>query len=112
LQKERAKKTGFLREAQKSPFFLLLFLLKKEKRGLRGGAPSGIILSMECTSAKNKGRCNCTYEPCDKKGKCCLCLGYHRDRGELPACLFNAEYERTYDRSISNFLKMHGAKRT
>jgi hypothetical protein len=26
----------------------------------------------------------------------------------LPACFFNAEYEKTYDRSIENFIKMRG----
>jgi hypothetical protein len=25
----------------------------------------------------------------------------------LPACFFNAQFERSYDRSISNFIKMH-----
>ncbi|HMK61258.1 MAG TPA: DUF6485 family protein [Dissulfurispiraceae bacterium] len=61
---------------------------------------------MDCISEKNKAMCNCTYEPCERKHKCCLCLHYHRKQGELPACYFSAQYERTYDRSISNFLKM------
>ncbi|HIJ60669.1 MAG TPA: hypothetical protein HPP56_08670 [Nitrospirae bacterium] len=60
---------------------------------------------MECTSEKNKKYCNCTYS-CSKKLKCCDCLHYHRRNGELPACYFNTEYERTYDRSFSNYLKM------
>ncbi len=64
---------------------------------------------MECTAQKNKAHCNCTYS-CERKGKCCLCLAHHRDNGELPACYFNAEYERTCDRSIENYLRMKGIK--
>lgn len=63
---------------------------------------------MECTSKENKKYCNCTYEPCSKKLKCCECLHYHRRNGELPACFFTPEYERTYDRSVSAFLRMKG----
>lgn len=61
---------------------------------------------MECISEKNKAHCNCTYEPCPRKYKCCECLQYHRKSDELPACYFNREFEKTYDRSISNFLRM------
>jgi hypothetical protein len=53
--------------------------------------------------AQNRARCNCTYEPCPRKGVCCECLAYHRRAGELPACYFDAEAEATYDRSIANF---------
>ena len=62
---------------------------------------------MECTQSKNLKLCTCTYEPCERKGKCCECILYHRRQGELPGCFFNKEYERTYDRSIANFLRMH-----
>lgn len=62
---------------------------------------------MECIMEKNKSLCTCTYEPCGRKHKCCECLHYHRKNGELPGCYFSAEYERTYDRSIANFLRMH-----
>ena len=55
---------------------------------------------------KNLAKCNCTYEPCSRKGICCECLDYHRRNQELPACYFSAEVERTYDRSIARFLKM------
>lgn len=54
----------------------------------------------------NLKRCNCTYEPCERKGRCCLCLEYHRRQGQLPACYFSAEVERTYDRSIRRFVEM------
>ncbi len=56
---------------------------------------------------KNLKRCNCSYEPCDKKGICCECLRYHLKRGELPACFFPPEVEKTYDRSIQRFLSIH-----
>ncbi len=62
---------------------------------------------MECISDKNKGRFNCTYEPCPRKYKCCECVRYHGKNGELPACFFNSDYEKTYDRSIGNFIEMH-----
>ena len=52
----------------------------------------------------NMKHCNCTYEPCPRKGRCCECLVYHRRAGELPACYFSAEAERTYDRSIRKFI--------
>ena len=61
---------------------------------------------MECLSEKNKKMCNCTYEPCPRKFTCCECLHYHRESGELPACFFSKETERTYDRSIANFIRM------
>ncbi len=60
---------------------------------------------MDCPNLqKNLQNCNCTYE-CDKKGKCCECIAYHRERGELPACYFSAEKEKTYDRTIEKYLE-------
>ncbi len=60
----------------------------------------------ECNNKEdNLKNCNCTYEPCSRKGICCECLAYHRRNSELPACYFSADVERTYDRSINNFLK-------
>ncbi|MFC1598420.1 DUF6485 family protein [Patescibacteria group bacterium] len=58
---------------------------------------------MDCQKEKNLKFCNCSY-PCEKKGVCCQCLAYHRDRNELPACYFSKEKEKTYDRSIDNYL--------
>ncbi len=58
---------------------------------------------MECNLKANKARCNCTYEPCSRKGKCCECIAYHLEMAELPACAFPAEIERTYDRSFKKF---------
>lgn len=60
---------------------------------------------MECSLSKNRLNCNCSY-PCSKKGRCCDCISYHRSRGELPACYFNDIFEKTYNRSIENYLKM------
>ncbi|MDD5747040.1 MAG: DUF6485 family protein [Candidatus Omnitrophica bacterium] len=61
---------------------------------------------MECTNIKkNREACNCTYSGCSRKGKCCECLQYHRQSGELPACFFSKEDERTYDRSVRRFIQ-------
>ena len=60
----------------------------------------------ECSKDQNKVDCNCSYS-CEKKGMCCLCLSYHRNRGELPACFFPDNVERTYDRSIENFIRVN-----
>jgi hypothetical protein len=60
----------------------------------------------ECPNQQaNLAKCNCTYEPCPRKGICCECLRYHRASGELPACYFSPEVEQTYDRSIARFIK-------
>ncbi|HTX87257.1 MAG TPA: hypothetical protein VMC41_04315 [Candidatus Nanoarchaeia archaeon] len=59
---------------------------------------------MECQKKINLASCPCTYEPCGRKGRCCECLNYHRERLELPACYFSPNKERTYDRSIKNYL--------
>jgi hypothetical protein len=60
---------------------------------------------MECHVEKNRKECTCTYESCDKKGKCCECVAYHRRRGEIPGCFFPAAFERTYDRSLRKFIE-------
>ena len=59
---------------------------------------------MQCQIEKNLKNCNCTYEPCPRKGKCCECIAYHRSRGELPACYFDKEKEATYNRLVENYL--------
>ena len=58
----------------------------------------------ECSKEDNQNLCNCSY-PCDKKGLCCECISYHRQRGELPACYFPNDVERTYNRSITNYVR-------
>lgn len=64
-----------------------------------------------CSAEKNLKGCNCTYEPCSRKGICCECLAYHRRAGELPACFFPPEVERTYDRSVACWLRLQSNKR-
>ena len=62
---------------------------------------------MECPERKrNLANCNCSYEPCDKKGKCCDCLRYHLSMRQLPACAFPDSVERTYDRSFATFARL------
>ena len=59
---------------------------------------------MECKQKANAAQCNCSYEGCANHGICCQCIANHRAHGELPACYFTPEVERTYDRSIERFL--------
>ena len=59
---------------------------------------------MECNIEGNKVKCTCTYD-CSKKGKCCECVSFHRERGELPGCFFTKQGESTYDRSIQKFIE-------
>lgn len=61
----------------------------------------------ECKAKINKQQCNCSYDPCSRKGICCECITYHRKNGELPACYFPDNIEKTYDRSIERFIKIH-----
>jgi len=60
---------------------------------------------MECNKEKNLSFCNCTYEPCSRKGICCECIAYHRSMNELPGCYFSKKGEATYDRSIEAFIR-------
>ncbi len=64
----------------------------------------------QCRSDKNLKRCNCSYEPCSRKGICCECLTYHWSHQELPACFFPDAVERTYDRSLARFISIHRGK--
>ena len=60
-----------------------------------------------CNTQKNLAQCNCSYEPCSRKGKCCECLKYHMRMNEVPACFFPDSAERSYDRSVSHFIKVY-----
>lgn len=63
---------------------------------------------MECKKEYNLNqRCTCSYPTCSRKGVCCDCIAYHRTHGELPACYFPPEAERTYDRSIEYFIQVY-----
>jgi hypothetical protein len=61
---------------------------------------------MECNQEKNMERCNCSYEPCSKKGICCQCVAYHLKMRQLPACCFPTDAEATYDRSFEHFARL------
>ena len=61
---------------------------------------------MECRKEENLESCNCSYEPCARKGVCCECVSYHLSSRELPACLFPNDAERTYDRSFEHFARL------
>jgi uncharacterized protein DUF6485 len=55
---------------------------------------------------ENKQFCNCTYEPCSRKGKCCECMQYHLKMKQLPACAFPDDVEKSWDRSFSKFVEV------
>lgn len=57
---------------------------------------------MECKKEQNKKSCTCSYS-CSKRGMCCECVAFHRERGEIPGCFFSERSEQTYDRSIEYF---------
>lgn len=62
----------------------------------------------QCLSERSLQHCTCTYTACDKRGNCCQCVIYHRDRGELPGCFFSPSAERSYDRSVARLVKDRG----
>jgi len=59
---------------------------------------------MECNKESNLKVCNCTYPGCPRKGICCECIAHHKASDQLPACFFPAEAEKTFDRSVENFI--------
>ncbi len=59
---------------------------------------------MECTVKENIAACTCTYD-CERRGRCCECVAYHRKMKQIPGCFFSKEAEKSYDRSISCFVK-------
>lgn len=61
---------------------------------------------MECKKEENRLACNCTYEPCARKGMCCDCIKYHVRHRELPACCFDQNSEQTFDRSFEHFARL------
>lgn len=56
--------------------------------------------------ARNMERCNCSYDPCSRKGVCCRCLESHLAQRELPGCCFPRDSERTWDRSFQHFARL------
>ena len=65
---------------------------------------------MECDIEAIKASCNCTYEPCPRKSKCCECISYHLESDELPVCCFPAEVEKSYDRSFARFVGVYHSR--
>nr|WP_319492280.1 DUF6485 family protein [uncultured Desulfobacter sp.] len=63
---------------------------------------------MECKQTKNLKQCNCSYEPCSRKGLCCDCIQYHTKKRQLPACVFPNDAEKTFDRSYEHFARLVG----
>jgi len=61
---------------------------------------------MDCKKDSNLKQCNCSYDPCPRKGICCECLSYHLKKRQLPACAFPSNVERTYDRSFERFARL------
>lgn len=61
---------------------------------------------MECTATGKD--CRCTYSSCSRRGNCCQCVAYHRDKGEFTACFFSPEVERTHNRSFDALCKDRG----
>lgn len=61
---------------------------------------------MECKKQEHLKTCNCTYEPCSRKGLCCECIRYHLKSRQLPACCFPNDAEKTYDRSFAHFARL------
>jgi len=59
---------------------------------------------------KNIKNCTCSHPSCENHGVCCMCISYHRKAGELPGCFFDSKTEKTDDRSVANYLKMHSNK--
>jgi len=66
---------------------------------------------MECKKPSNAASCNCTYDPCPRKGLCCECLTYHLRSRQLPGCCFPPDAEATYDRSFAHFARLVTAKK-
>lgn len=42
---------------------------------------------MDCRRPQNLENCACQSADCPRKGACCECVAYHRDKGNLPVCL-------------------------
>ena len=66
---------------------------------------------MDCKKETNLDFCNCSYEPCSRKGVCCDCIRYHLKMRQLPGCCFSKEAEATYDRSFEHFARLVQEKR-
>lgn len=66
---------------------------------------------MECMKETNLQNCNCSYDPCSRKGICCECIRYHLKMRQLPGCCFPEEAEKTWDRSFEHFARLVNEKK-
>lgn len=66
---------------------------------------------MSCQHNKMNADCPCTHNNCAQHGKCCECVAYHRSHRQLPACFFDAEAERTGDRSVEFYISRMNSER-
>lgn len=63
----------------------------------------------ECPNKeKNLKNCTCSYMSCGNRGMCCECVAQHRAAGEIPGCFFSTAGEKSYNRSIANFIRDRG----
>lgn len=63
---------------------------------------------VDCSIDELKKSCPCTYD-CHRRGKCCECVMYHREMGQLPGCFFakiSPEAEKTYNRDFEYFANL------
>lgn len=65
---------------------------------------------MSCTRTGENCRCTYNNKGCPRRGNCCQCVAYHRDKGQASACMFTTAGEKTYDRSLANLMRDRGIK--
>ncbi len=69
---------------------------------------------MACSRTSNLGQdaqCKCTFTDCDKWGKCCSCVLFHRTHGGVPGCFFTEEAEKAGIRDVDYFIQHIGIPR-
>lgn len=59
-----------------------------------------------CNREENLKHCTCSSEDCSNRGICCKCISYHREKKQLPGCLFPKEAELKHDRSVEYFIEV------
>jgi len=59
---------------------------------------------MTCTRTGENCRCTYKNKGCEKRGNCCQCVAYHRERNQATACMFTPAGEKSYDRSLVNLM--------
>ena len=68
-------------------------------------------MPVDCENLKeNLEHCNCSNEGCSRRGNCCACLKHHLANNRLPGCCFPDDAEKTWDRSIEHFCRIHSKK--